>query len=559
MVTSIITVDVNQSAFDRFNAIFKQHQASLKTMPAAWQAVAAAQAKGLKGFQALVDEQVASIGEAKMMAQVQAAASKQAETAEERAVRAARQRADAWRDIGRATKGVANDIADMTGQLLKWSSLTAVFSGLLGAGGLFGISRLAQDVAGGRQSANQLGIGYGQQKAFGTAFDRFVNPDAFLGGVTGALTNVSQRGALYNAGLTEKDLGGGAADVGVKLLQKLKTLADSTPENIIGDVFKNRNLEGLGISEAQFRGLRRYSREEINSQSSIYNKLSGSLNVNDPDQRAYQDFTTQLRAAGENLENVFVKGIAPLIPQLTRLSDAFTEMVRKILSPDSGLGDAIDVVAKAMKEFGDYIGTPEFKETVKNFTQTTATIGKYIFGNHDIVGEAATASMNAVKSFAHKYNPFTPAEDEKTRYNPTSSVFNLDKPSSVGSFNIKPGSGAIDPGLGLLIDDISKKIIGFDRVTAGQDKYHIGHRSAHNDGRAFDFTIKDPAQAAAVAEQIRGELRRLGIAGKVIDEYNDTSGPRRTAGHIHVQTDIKVTKLAGADVIVSAQQVVAPR
>ncbi len=75
-----------------------------------------------------------------------------------------------------------------------------------------------------------------------------------------------------------------------------------------------------------------------------------------------------------------------------------------------------------------------------------------------------------------------------------------------------------------------------NRFTAFNDNYHKGTNSAHARGLAMDFSLKTPAEAAQVAQSIRAELKKRGISGRVIDEYNNPSS-RATAGHIHVQFD----------------------
>ena len=103
--------------------------------------------------------------------------------AQERADKITRTMAEKWQGIARSTKNVAANIAGATIQLLKWASITGLVSGLLGAGGLFGIDRLAFGVAAGRRSSLGLGTGIGEQRAFGANFGRLVDPDSFLSAV----------------------------------------------------------------------------------------------------------------------------------------------------------------------------------------------------------------------------------------------------------------------------------------------------------------------------------------------------------------------------------------
>jgi hypothetical protein len=87
-----------------------------------------------------------------------------------------------------------------------------------------------------------------------------------------------------------------------------------------------------------------------------------------------------------------------------------------------------------------------------------------------------------------------------------------------------------------LAEAIQREVPDLDRFTAGNDAYHAGTNSKHAQGLALDFTLKNAAQSAAVAESIRAKLRAMGVGARVIDEYKNPSG-RSTGGHIHVQFD----------------------
>jgi hypothetical protein len=135
-VKSIVDIDIRDGEFTRFYATFQQYQQHLQRTPMAWANIAKAQNKSAAAFQDLVALEVQSMGHQKMMLQVQQAAA-----------RLTRTNADVWRDMSRTTKTVAGNITSATLQLAKWSGIVGVVGGLVGAGGLFGIERLAQGVA----------------------------------------------------------------------------------------------------------------------------------------------------------------------------------------------------------------------------------------------------------------------------------------------------------------------------------------------------------------------------------------------------------------------------
>ena len=122
--------------------------------------------------------------------------------AEEAAYRRTRGIAGVWRDMTRSTREFAGNIATATTSILRWASITGVLSGLIGAGGLFGIDRLAIGAAGARRSSLGLGAGIGNQSAFNANFGRLVDPQSFLESVAGARFDVNRRVGLLGAGLT---------------------------------------------------------------------------------------------------------------------------------------------------------------------------------------------------------------------------------------------------------------------------------------------------------------------------------------------------------------------
>ena len=523
-IKSIYEIDVNDQSFRQFNQLFQQHVKTLNATPIAWRQVAQSQAQGVKLFKDYVREEAEAITKSRMINQ-----------AHEAALRLLTPQVTAWEKINRYMRAGVSTATDMTRELVKWSTITGAFTGLLGAGGLFGISRLAQGVATGRQSSMGLGVDYGQQKAFSTNFGRLVDPNAFLGGVNQSLTDVTKRVSLYNAGLGEKDLQGGAAAVGSRLLGRIKTLADQTPNNLLGNVFSARGLDQFMTAE-QFQRLKNTSRGELNSLTAGFGRDTGAMGVGSADQRAYQDFVTQLDRAGTKIEAVFVRGLAPLADPLAKLSDAVAETLKAFLEGPK-LKEWIKAAGEGIRTFADYVGTDDFQNKVKNFVwaigviaDRTIAVATWMGGKTaSVVGGTASAIGGTITD-----------------------------PGAAYGFNMKPGAGDVSPGMGALAKRLSYNVPEIDRFTAFNDPYHKGTGSAHEDDRAFDLTIKDPSQSAVIAAKVRAEMARMGISGRVIDEYANPSS-RATGGHLHVQTDqkvdISVTNSAGSNIVVSAKQI----
>jgi hypothetical protein len=541
-IKSIIDVEIRDQHFKEFQSLFEKYQKALAQTPAAWRQTQQAIGGSRKEFNEMVAQQSAMATRQKMMLEIERAQARMARTT-----------ADAWRDVARHTKETYSGVKDITLSLLRWASLTSVFSGLIGAGGLFGITRMAEGVSATRRSSMGTGLSFGQQKAFNLNYIRVVDPDSFLGGVNQSLTDVSKRSALYNAGLGERELTGGTAAVGVRLLNKLKTLADETPDNLLGNVHGARGL-GQYMTAEDFQRLKATSRGELAGLASGFQRDQGALGIGGKDQLAWQNFTTQIYRAGNEIETVFIKGLSPLAPGLEKLSGAVSNTIKAFFGGDDAKGWA-EQANKGLETFAKYIGSDEFQSGVVKFAKGIAVIADKLasfvswFG-----GDGGGKSSVLGEHEGHDtWNEMWKRSREKR-----AAIGGGVSALASGGVNLKPGAGALDPGLAKLAGGLQQRIPGINQVTSGNDAYHAGTGSAHADDRAFDINLKDPSQSAEVAAQVRAELSRLGIAGRVIDEYKNPSS-RATGGHLHVQTDkkvdIRIFDATGGSVNVQAKQV----
>ena len=82
---------------------------------------------------------------------------------------------------------------------------------------------------------------------------------------------------------------------------------------------------------------------------------------------------------------------------------------------------------------------------------------------------------------------------------------------------------------------MTQDLLGSDltRFTALNDGYHQGKGGKHPIGQAFDFTVKDAAEANRSIQRIQEMAKKYGFAIKTLNEYSDPS-KKATGGHIHV-------------------------
>ena len=93
--------------------------------------------------------------------------------------------------------------------------------------------------------------------------------------------------------------------------------------------------------------------------------------------------------------------------------------------------------------------------------------------------------------------------------------------------------GAVDPNLIKIAKQIQAGVPGFRYFSAFNDKFHMDRNSAHNSGKALDFTL-DHWPTEDEGAKIAAQLQAMG-ATKVIDEYNHPSSPD-VKGHFHAAT-----------------------
>lgn len=357
---SIYEIDFDPSGkFAAFATKFAAFQKELAKVPASWM-------KSGDAIKGNAEELAGMAAARKLLVDLERKSSNELTKHQQAASYTAR----SWQLTARSTKDVAGNIAKATTQLLKWTALTGVFTGLLGAGGLYGIDRLAAGVGAGRRSAQGLGLGYGQQQAFGVNYSRLVD-SGFLGNVNAALHDVSKRAALYGAGLSERDLAGGnTADVGVKLINALGKIADQTPDAQMAQVLRARGLDQI-VSLEEFQRLKAAGPAERAEIGRAYGRDVDPLSLSNRTQKAWQDLEVQLTRAGKEIENVFVTGLVELTPGLKKLSAALTEDLDALLkSPE---------LKKGINDLADYFASDKFKADLKALSAGVHTLAS-IFG-----------------------------------------------------------------------------------------------------------------------------------------------------------------------------------
>lgn len=365
-VKSVVDIEINDQQFAAFSEKFTKYSEMLAKAPGAWagvnkemktsfESVAAA----LLAHKELTDE-----------------AEKSQQNLEDSSHRVSK----FWSDTAKSAKSVAGSIKDGAASLLKWTAAGTIFSGLLGVGSLFGLDALAGGVGNTRRTSLGLGTTYGEQKAFGLNFGRVVDSDAVLGGVNTALHDAQQRSALYGAGLTQSDIvGKDTAQVSVALLSKIKTLVDQTDPALLGQLQSSRKLDTLGFSLETLERLRATPRSELNEYIRSNERDSKALGLDPKGQKIWQSFQVQLDRAGQKIENVFVRGLEPLVGPLDKLSDSVAKAITTLLSSPK-IGEWVTEFGKGIEATAKYIGSEKFQKDIQTFATDVGLVAEALVG-----------------------------------------------------------------------------------------------------------------------------------------------------------------------------------
>lgn len=460
-VKSIVDIEINDDEFKDFAATFAKYQEALAKTPKSWDEAGKSQRSTVLAFQGIA---------AALLAQ-SALQAKRLKTLKDEA-KVEKESSSYWKDMVRSSREVASNAASIAKSVLSTIGIGSIFSGLLGAGGIYGLDALAGSVGNSRRTALGLGSTIGETRAFGLNYGRIVDPGSVIGGVNDSLLDVSRRSDLYLAGLTEGDLKGkDAAQVASLLISKFKARVDQTNPLLYGSLIKDFGYGNLGLTVQDAERARNTPASEINEYGRAFGRDAKRLNILDPQAKRFQDFDVQLHRAGEQIENVFIRGISPLIPALTKFSESVITTVSTFADRLINSG-ALDKFAGAIQGFADYLGTKNFQDDVATFAEDVVILGK--------------AVHSAIQYFGGL------AENKPSPNNPYSAVHTADYPNTpLGWLQwLKARAQAGGLGIGKLNSDF--QTLGWGPAQAAAMQGNLQWESGGDPGKWGDFVNGKP-------------------------------------------------------------------
>ncbi|EAU5919263.1 hypothetical protein EGY82_13420 [Salmonella enterica] len=290
-------------------------------------------------------------------------------------------------------KSLAGHIKDATTSLLSWGTVLGLFSGLAGAGGLWGLNHLAGNASAQRFTAMGLGTTAGGLNSTAVDFQKALgNPVGTLGAIRDAQLDLSKRWQFRAMGVDNPD-----RDPAELLPEMIKAARDIFVRN--GSTQQGAEAYGLTnyFTLDDLNRFKKMSDEEIDAMAKQAQQDTRRLQLTDQQLRQWQDFNIQLDRSKVSIGNTFIRGLAPLAPELGKLPDAFSGAIETVLkSPE--LGKWIDGLSDGIRRFGNYLASPEFQKDVEAFISGVERLGRVIGKVIDWISGKSDITTDDIKS-----------------------------------------------------------------------------------------------------------------------------------------------------------------
>lgn len=354
-VKSIIDIDVKSEEFSRFSKMFDAYQDQLAKTPEQWKDVEKVQS----GIAAAIAKQTSFLVE-------QNEAARKNREEDERKLKQTKSTEGLWNNISKHSSTLYRNVLGVGQGMLKWGG---ILGGIATGVGLFGFDRLAESVAGTRQAAMGFNVSPAQLQAFGTNFNRIVDPGQFMTQMMAMETDPTQRRAWWNL-MQGRQMTGDTQKDATAFLNAARQFAMTTPEANLG--IMSRNL-GLPFSVEELMRMRNTGNREWGRMETGAQRDVGAFGLSNRAGLAAQDFTTQMTRNRIQIMDSLWLALDRLAAPLGQLSAGLTHAAISVLgSPAVKAG--IENLANWLKGFSGTIDSKGFTDKIKNFTSDAGVV-----------------------------------------------------------------------------------------------------------------------------------------------------------------------------------------
>lgn len=366
-VKPIISIEVDDHQFSRFQEVFKSWSDKVDEMPEHWRALNEIMGEGFLALGGSLEHISAHLS---TIAAHSGAVTRSLGEAE----RAQTSFGAATARAGSAMKGLAGEAKNALTSVLQLGRLLGFGGALAGIGSGLGIFALAQSATTQSRTAGGVGLTPGQLNAFNTNLSPFIaSPGGMLSAVSGAQIDMGQWGRLLSAGVSAQQIHSeDPAQLSIDILNNARREIRRSG-NVNGP--SAQAALGLGLSSSDLRNVANANGKELAGYERHAISDAGGLGFDAQTAAQWRRLDTILHQAGIQIESTLIKGLAPLAGPLVHLSNALVHGIGEVLS-SKGFRDGVNDAANGIEHLGKYLSSDGFDKNLQGFESGLSSLAE---------------------------------------------------------------------------------------------------------------------------------------------------------------------------------------
>lgn len=322
-VRSIIDVEVQTAAWEKYQREFDRYSESLRKQPEIWKKIQAEHAKLAQGFATLGNETEKHL---ERVSQVSDSLEHEHALLQENEL-LSRSTSSAWKETAGHSGTFVKNLGAAVTTASKWGAL---MFGAAAFGTAVGIDRLANDVAGKRQQSLGYGATIGQVTAFQTVFQRLNDPG--LLDFTRAMEEDRSKQVPWNF-LSQRyglgPMGQNAVEDSIKFASALRKFAHEVPFQQLGIWAQNLGLPENPETLSIYAGTGANEWESMLAQQQAQ---AQKMDIDAQKARAFQDLATKIQSNLHDVATAFENQLGKAAPALSQLSASATSAATSLIN-----------------------------------------------------------------------------------------------------------------------------------------------------------------------------------------------------------------------------------
>lgn len=313
-IKSIIEIPVEDKAFEKFKKSFEDYEKKVKELPQDWAKVQEGADAATKASVAHTRAIIAAMGAASAVVVEEL---EKAAKAQGKLESATRRSEGGMQKLHAAAKAVSATVFSIGKKMLEFGLIGA---GVIGVGGLFGLSELPYAAVTRQRSARGAGLTPGQQASLQTYFNQFGNVDSAAMSIANARNDVTKRWIFSGLGIGQNDLNNASNfTLTEQALRNAQRIVKAAPDSDWLNVAQARGLTQI-FSPETLRNLRLSSSGSVAAAIAAANSDAGKLGFSSKTAQDWTNFSNALHRAGVEIESSLIVGLDKFTPLLTRVS-----------------------------------------------------------------------------------------------------------------------------------------------------------------------------------------------------------------------------------------------